>query len=282
MHILTESDKLRIQENYAECKGNILNLKEIMRLKKKKQNSNKQLEQIHRDITNMQDYISNVCCNYNIKYRKSLSKEDSEFNDNMSNLFSLNSSQINDLEMSIPNLNTLDETEDKIDNNRISLTILNDEIKVNVDKDEEVDIDRIEEKIINKKETVKKIIETSHMMIENDKNMKELEEQIKNDYALECLQLRDKLQNIQAKLKHYENANHSLNNSVNELMSELEKANLMRKNLHNFIQQLRGNIRVYCRVKPLTDVVNFFKFRILILLLDHVSDILNIVKLMRV
>ena len=193
------------------------------------------------------------------KYRKSLSQIDnSEFNDNMSNLFSLNSSQRNDLNMSMPNLNELDDMEDKTDYNRMSLTILNDDMTVNVDKEEQVDINRIEEQIINNKEPVEKIIECSQMFIENDKNLEELKEQISNDYALECLELRDKLQNIQAKLKHYESANKSLNNSLNELMSELEKANLMRKKLHNFIQELRGNIRVYCRVKPLTDVVNFF------------------------
>jgi len=47
----------------------------------------------------------------------------------------------------------------------------------------------------------------------------------------------------------------SMHVSIKELMSELELSELHRKKLHNYIQELRGNIRVYCRVKPITNQV---------------------------
>jgi len=40
-------------------------------------------------------------------------------------------------------------------------------------------------------------------------------------------------------------------------MKELELSEFHRKKLHCYIQELRGNIRVYCRVKPINDNVFF-------------------------
>ena len=34
-------------------------------------------------------------------------------------------------------------------------------------------------------------------------------------------------------------------------MKELDLSELHRKKLHSYIQELRGNIRIYCRVKPI-------------------------------
>ena len=42
----------------------------------------------------------------------------------------------------------------------------------------------------------------------------------------------------------------SIQNSMRELLSELHKSESFRIILHNHIQKLRGNIRIYCRVKP--------------------------------
>ena len=39
--------------------------------------------------------------------------------------------------------------------------------------------------------------------------------------------------------------------SIKHLMNDLEKNETIRKHLHNHIQILKGNIRVFCRVKPL-------------------------------
>ena len=42
----------------------------------------------------------------------------------------------------------------------------------------------------------------------------------------------------------------SIQNSMRELLSELHKSESFRILLHNHIQKMRGNIRIYCRVKP--------------------------------
>jgi kinesin family protein C1 len=39
--------------------------------------------------------------------------------------------------------------------------------------------------------------------------------------------------------------------SIQHLMNDLQKNETIRKHLHNHIQILKGNIRVFCRVKPL-------------------------------
>jgi kinesin family protein C1 len=59
------------------------------------------------------------------------------------------------------------------------------------------------------------------------------------------------MKNLENIIKTRINENISLNQSIKELMLELEKGEEHRRKLHNYIQDLRGNIRVYCRVKPL-------------------------------
>ncbi|TNV84138.1 hypothetical protein FGO68_gene9842 [Halteria grandinella] len=43
-----------------------------------------------------------------------------------------------------------------------------------------------------------------------------------------------------------------MENSLKHLMNDLHKSENVRKHMHNHIQILKGNIRVFCRVKPLT------------------------------
>lgn len=38
-------------------------------------------------------------------------------------------------------------------------------------------------------------------------------------------------------------------------MNELKTGEIHRRKLHTFIQELRGSIRVFCRVKPVSNVL---------------------------
>jgi hypothetical protein len=87
---------------------------------------------------------------------------------------------------------------------------------------------------------------------------KQSKEDIINDFMDREMHLKKTIENVKnaffKKAKDYE----TLTNSLNELMGELNRGESHRRKLHNYIQELRGNIRVYCRVKPLSNILDVF------------------------
>ena len=85
---------------------------------------------------------------------------------------------------------------------------------------------------------------------------KQSKEDIINDFMDREMHLKKTIENVKnaflKKAKDYE----TLTNSLNELMGELNRGESHRRKLHNYIQELRGNIRVYCRVKPLSSILD--------------------------
>lgn len=87
-------------------------------------------------------------------------------------------------------------------------------------------------------------------IISRDEFIKEIEEKEK--------EFQNKLKFVEDCLNNKDKELNSLHISIRELMNELEKGEEHRRKLHNYIQELRGNIRVYCRVKPLNEAVFIF------------------------
>ncbi|XP_033106502.1 carboxy-terminal kinesin 2-like isoform X2 [Anneissia japonica] len=74
----------------------------------------------------------------------------------------------------------------------------------------------------------------------------------------ELSSIRGILEQAQQTCKHQEGVINGLNNTIvkhnstiQELESNLQEAEAVRRKLHNTVQELKGNIRVFCRVRPL-------------------------------
>ncbi|PWN91373.1 putative c-terminal kinesin [Acaromyces ingoldii] len=61
---------------------------------------------------------------------------------------------------------------------------------------------------------------------------------------------KDEIQGLQGRIQELEAANRLLQNTSLHLESELREAESLRRKLHNEVQELRGNIRVFARVRP--------------------------------
>ncbi|XP_061520698.1 kinesin-like protein KIFC1 [Phycodurus eques] len=61
------------------------------------------------------------------------------------------------------------------------------------------------------------------------------------------------LARLQASLRASEEEASSLRSAVVRLEDDLHSAEMERRQLHNTVQELKGNIRVFCRVRPLVD-----------------------------
>ncbi|XP_058453305.1 protein claret segregational [Malaya genurostris] len=76
---------------------------------------------------------------------------------------------------------------------------------------------------------------------------------LKKQYILadeERLKLREMVKNLQEKSSQLEERNQFLQQDNDRKSELLFKANIERKDLHNAVMDLRGNIRVFCRVRP--------------------------------
>jgi len=73
--------------------------------------------------------------------------------------------------------------------------------------------------------------------------------QIENMEAT-CKKRDEEIVRLKLEIVEFENNNKNLNAQITNLNSKLEKEEKIRKYLHNEIQTLKGNIRVFCRVRP--------------------------------
>jgi len=81
------------------------------------------------------------------------------------------------------------------------------------------------------------------------KKKKELRPKVERDKEIEILK-----QNIEQEKQRYRQQREStegLTDSISILERQLETYEDQRKQIHNYIQQLKGNIRVFCRIKPI-------------------------------
>ncbi len=59
-----------------------------------------------------------------------------------------------------------------------------------------------------------------------------------------------KYNSLQSELSIYENKIKIMKDSIQSHKDESQKKETIRRVLHNELQDLRGNIRVFCRIKP--------------------------------
>lgn len=309
----------------SNCKGDLKNLKENIKIKKKENlltesnsETKRKIEQLNDFIKNTNNYINNVCKKYTEKYRRSLddAKNHLRFSEN-----SNDNSQDKEVKFGYETYYA-PFTEPKINlhlslisNKQDDESVLTEKIiHSNSFKEKEIvnnenvhHIDHIEEFCFNKEEPEKEIYYKSryeelegqdlnhlNQISLNDGEIEQIEilnNKIKEkekdfDYVIENfdlilnseqdndqfkthssrqdiikefmereMNLKNTIENFKSaflrKVKDYE----SLTHSMNELMSELNRGESHRRKLHNYIQELRGNIRVYCRVKPVSCIL---------------------------
>jgi len=133
---------------------------------------------------------------------------------------------------------------------------LNNENHTILNKEEINAIEIINSKIKEEENELRFVVENFDIFIDHDMKRKEDKDKLLKEYAENQLLLMKKLAHLEATLKKKTNENESMSLSLQELMRELDRGESHRRKLHNYIQELRGNIRVFCRVKPNTDEVN--------------------------
>ncbi|SGZ39955.1 uncharacterized protein HGUI_02155 [Hanseniaspora guilliermondii] len=131
------------------------------------------------------------------------------------------------------------------------------EMLMNQNKDLRTEIDVLEKNIQSKlmpknaslKSNIQKENETLQMV--NETRKKKIEESATLAKQYEKMQL--KYNSLQSELSIYETKIKSLKESIQHHKDELQKKETNRRVLHNELQDLRGNIRVFCRIKPETN-----------------------------
>jgi hypothetical protein len=190
------------------------------------------MEHIHNNTTFILDPISNSNSNSNsINKNSSLVKMDID-----NTLFFSNRKffiKNNNKSLSISNegfniLNNFDEFELECDKNNIS-----DEKRLSLFKKQHPDLF---EKYREKKEIITK----------QNEEIRDLKEKIKLNHIL-----MEKIKNQTLQIENRFNFSEEGNKILKE---EIERGEEVRRQLHNYIQQIRGNIRVYVRVRPMIKV----------------------------
>ena len=123
---------------------------------------------------------------------------------------------------------------------------LNDQIRA---KEEEST--RQDDEIAKCNETITGLEAQQHSLKQSLNEQKSMLDASKED---EISQLRGTVANLESKLKSevekLENAGIVSQGNVQELEEIIRKGQLERKRMHNIIQELRGNVRVFARIRP--------------------------------
>jgi hypothetical protein len=334
---LNNCNTSEVLSDLSKCKGDLNNLKENIKLKKKEtqltesnSETKRKIEQLNDFIKNTNSYINNVCKKYTEKYRRSLDDakhhlrfsqdgsqdkeeknsyekkhyahftepkmnlhlsmisntqdEDSvNLNENIINSNSIKEEEIIQIHDSNLNVHQIDQIEEFCFNqdesekdkeiyykSRIEETEGDNLNQITLDEGEIQQIEILNNKIKEKEKDFNYVIENFDLILnseqENDQQRTQSSrEDVIKEFMEREMQLKKTIENFKSafmrKAKDYESLTHSLN----ELMSELNRGESHRRKLHNYIQELRGNIRVYCRVKPVSSILevkNFQKFYI--------------------
>jgi kinesin family protein C1 len=270
-HRLRDNDRLKINDDLEQCNGNLANLRATLREKKKKDpiQENKKLEDLEESLINMKTQLENVMSTYTKKYlkRSTMSSFDesntfreatNELLQNLSLPIMRNAEMTittSEEESSIQPIGNISSLEENINHFALEIeSYFPKEPIIEVYSQLEKTTQNLEyleqktnfesQKIDNFNITIEKFNE-----MENEKNI--LNEEFKKTER----ELKNKIAAFENKMKAKDSTIESLSLSIKELMQELEKSENLRKKLHNYIQELRGNIRVYCRVKPLLNNV---------------------------
>lgn len=131
------------------------------------------------------------------------------------------------------------------------------EMLMNQNEDLKSEISVIEKNIQSKllpknlclKSTIEK--ENNTLQIVNETRKKKIEESATLAKQYEKMQL--KYNSLQSELSNFENKIKTLKGSIQLHKDQLQKKETARRVLHNELQDLRGNIRVFCRIKPETN-----------------------------
>ncbi|XP_076619691.1 protein claret segregational-like [Colletes latitarsis] len=97
----------------------------------------------------------------------------------------------------------------------------------------------------------KRLKETEESFEIVSKSLKEFKEKCFSQEAL-LLKHTSEVKNLQTDLEIQKKNNKELNTTKNELQSLIHTMDMDRRVLHNALQELKGNIRVFCRVRPRT------------------------------
>jgi kinesin family protein C1 len=282
-----------IFKDFNTSKWDPNNLKETLRNKRKMEkiekgetvDTKKKMEELSTELSKMTNYISNMYKRYKSEY--STSSSDGKMNKTVDvnsnsqnnneklfshekrlslpdNLFSKGSMGFSteiskDSNMEEHAHSICFNRDNNIDNlNEVRSFKAEDDFEAEISNVMTENFEIVHQKLLEKESDTNFVIENFNILIDNEK---EKEENIKivKEYEQRETDFFNKLKNLENCLKFKQDENLSLNMSLQELMNELEKGELQRKRLHNYIQNLRGNLRVYCRVKPLTsNVINIY------------------------
>ncbi|KAL6944160.1 hypothetical protein ACO0OE_004066 [Hanseniaspora uvarum] len=105
-------------------------------------------------------------------------------------------------------------------------------------------------KLIPKNDFLKRSVEKEKASLHtvNDTRKRKIEESATLAKQYEKMQL--KYNSLQSELSIYENKIKIMKDAIQNHKDELQKKETIRRVLHNELQDLRGNIRVFCRIKP--------------------------------
>jgi hypothetical protein len=260
-------DRLKINDDIESCHGNLGNLKATLREQKKKDTfqEKSKLEDLEDSLVNMKSHLDNVLASYSKLLKRTslnswsggyLYRDQQTYSDSQNMSQPLIASEFN---FSQSEEGSTIEPLGQIENiNHFSLEINDSTYAL---QDEQIDevYSHLEKTCTNNLEIIEnkagyQTTESINITIEAFQQYETERNLLNDEFNRTEKELRSKIQEFEGKIKNKDNCIDSLMASIRELMGELEKGEMLRRKLHNYIQELRGNIRVYCRVKPVTNV----------------------------
>lgn len=107
-------------------------------------------------------------------------------------------------------------------------------------------VDDLTKKNIDKESKITSLLST---LRETSTSLHETKDEL-NDVKTKYDTVNEKYQKLDIKVKTLSTENEKMKSDLNFMNDMIFKANIERKELHNQVMDLRGNIRVFCRVRP--------------------------------